>query len=123
LTVARYTISTHVVAPPEHVYALWIDLEGMGDRVGGVTGVTDLSGSTEQDGTTYVVHFGPMRSPTEIVEVERPRSSQLPKFAAKYRRPDPGHLVMGVLARIVRRQLSRRAREVRPDRGALTVAA
>jgi uncharacterized protein YndB with AHSA1/START domain len=57
---ARYTISTRVAAPPEHVFALWTNLERMGEWVGGVTGVT-------------VVHFGPMTSPTEILEVERPR--------------------------------------------------
>ena len=46
----------------------------MGEWVGGVTGVTDVSGSVDQPGTTYVVHFGPMKSPTEIQEVERPRN-------------------------------------------------
>jgi hypothetical protein len=45
----------------------------MGEWVGGVTGVTDVSGSIDAVGTTYIVHFGPMKSPTEILEVERPR--------------------------------------------------
>ena len=70
---ARYTISTHVAAPSEQVFALWTNLERMGEWVGGVTGVTDVSGPVDQAGTTYVVHFGPMKSPTEILEVERPR--------------------------------------------------
>ena len=73
VTVARYTISTHVAAPPEHVFALWTDLERMGEWVGGVTGVSDVSGPVDRAGTTYVVHFGPMKSPTEILEVEPPR--------------------------------------------------
>jgi uncharacterized protein YndB with AHSA1/START domain len=73
LTVARYTITTRVGAPPEHVFALWTNLERMGEWVGGVTAVSDISGSVDQAGTTYVVHFGPMKSPTEILEVERPR--------------------------------------------------
>src|SRR6185295_12802070 len=73
MTVARYIISTNVAAPPEHVFALWTDLERMGEWVGGVTGVSDLSGPVDQAGTTYVVHFGPMKSPTEILQVERPR--------------------------------------------------
>ena len=38
-TVARYTISTQVAAPPEQVFALWTNLERMGEWVGGVTGV------------------------------------------------------------------------------------
>ena len=70
---ARYTISTHVAAPREDVFALWTNLERMGEWVGGVTDVSDISGPIDQAGTTYVVHFGPMKSPTEILEVERPR--------------------------------------------------
>ena len=76
---ARYTISTHVAAPPGHVFALWTNLERMGEWVGGVTGVSDVSGSIDQVGTTYVVHFGPMKSPTEVLEVERPR-----RYATKF---------------------------------------
>ena len=76
---AHYTISTHVVAPPEQVFALWTDLDRMGEWVGGVTGVTDVSGPVDQVGTTYIVHFGAMKSPTEILEVERPR-----RFATRF---------------------------------------
>jgi uncharacterized protein YndB with AHSA1/START domain len=61
------------------VFALWTKLERMGEWVGGVTGVSDVSGSVDQAGTTYVVHFGPMKSPTEILEVDRPRL-----FATKF---------------------------------------
>jgi uncharacterized protein YndB with AHSA1/START domain len=77
--VARYTITTHVEAPPEHVFALWTNLERIGEWVGGVTAVSDVSGSLDQAGTTDVVHFGPMKSPTEVLEVERPRL-----FATKF---------------------------------------
>ncbi len=76
---ARYSISAQVAAPPEHVFALWTNLERMGEWVGGVTGVSDVSGSVDQAGTTYDVHFGPMKSPTEILEVERPR-----RFATRF---------------------------------------
>ena len=41
-----------------------------------MTGVGDVSGSVDQVGTTYIVHFGPMKSPTEVLEVERPRITQ-----------------------------------------------
>jgi uncharacterized protein YndB with AHSA1/START domain len=77
--VARYTITTHVAASPDTVFALWTNLERMGEWVGGVTGVSDVSGSVDQAGTTYVVHFGPMKSPTEVLAVERPRL-----FATKF---------------------------------------
>ena len=79
MTVARYTITTHVDAPPERVFALWTNLERMGEWVGGVTGVSDVSGSVDQAGTTYVVHFGPMKSPTEVLAAEPPRL-----FATKF---------------------------------------
>jgi uncharacterized protein YndB with AHSA1/START domain len=79
VTVARYTITTYVGAPPEHVFALWTNLERMGEWVGGVTAVSAVSGSIDQVGTTYVVHFGPVKSPTEVLEVERPRL-----FATKF---------------------------------------
>ncbi|MEO8469498.1 MAG: SRPBCC family protein [Chloroflexota bacterium] len=70
---ARYTITTRVEAPPERVFALWTNLDRMGEWVGGVTGVSDVSGSIDRAGTTYSVHFGPMMSRTEVLEVERPR--------------------------------------------------
>ena len=76
---ARYTFSTHVGAPPERVFALWTNLERMGEWVGGVTGVTDVSGPIDRVGTTYIVHFGPVKSPTTILEVERPR-----RFATRF---------------------------------------
>jgi uncharacterized protein YndB with AHSA1/START domain len=70
---AHYTITIHVAAPREHVFALWINLERMGEWVGGVTAVSDVSGAVDRVGTTYVVHFGPMKSPTEVLEVDPPR--------------------------------------------------
>ena len=76
---AHYTISTHVAAPIDEVFALWTNVQRMGDWVGGVTDVTDVSGPVDRAGTTYVVHFGPVKSPTEILEVERPR-----RFATKF---------------------------------------
>jgi uncharacterized protein YndB with AHSA1/START domain len=76
---ARYTISTHVKAPVDDVFALWTDVQRMGEWVGGVTGVTDVYGPIDRVGTTYVVHFGPVKSPTEVLEVERPR-----RFATRF---------------------------------------
>jgi uncharacterized protein YndB with AHSA1/START domain len=77
--VAHYTIQTHVNAPIDDVFALWTDVERMGEWVGGVTGVTDVSGPIHRAGTTYVVHLGPVKSPTEVIEAERPR-----RFATKF---------------------------------------
>ena len=76
---AQYTFSIHVDAPPESVFDLWTNLPRMGDWVGGVTGVSDISGPVDRVGTTYVVHFGPVKSPTEILEVDRPR-----RFATRF---------------------------------------
>jgi len=44
-----------------------------------VTGVSDVSGPVDRVGTTYVVPFGPVKSPTEILEVDPPR-----RFATKF---------------------------------------
>ena len=76
---AQYTFSIHVDAPPERVFDLWTNLQRMGEWVGGVTGVTDISGSVDRVGTTYVVHFGPVKSPTEVLDVERPS-----RFATRF---------------------------------------
>jgi uncharacterized protein YndB with AHSA1/START domain len=69
---AHYTLSIHVDAPPERVFDLWTNLERMGEWVGGVTGVEDVSGPVDQTGTTYVVRFGPVRSPTVVIDADRP---------------------------------------------------
>jgi uncharacterized protein YndB with AHSA1/START domain len=71
-TVAHYTISTHVAASPEHVFALWTNVERMGEWIGGVTAVSDVTGPIDRVGTTYVVHFGPVKSPTEVLEADPP---------------------------------------------------
>lgn len=42
--------------------------------VGGVTKVTDRTGPIDQAGTRYTVWFGRMTSPTEVIDVERPRT-------------------------------------------------
>ncbi len=70
---AEHRISTDIAAPPDRVFALWMDLDRMIEWVGGVKRVTDVSGPIDVAGTRYIVHFGPMKSPTEILEVERPR--------------------------------------------------
>jgi len=69
---AEHRFSIDIAAPPERVFGLWMDLDRMTEWVGGVTRVTDVSGPIDVAGTRYTVWFGPMKSPTEILEVERP---------------------------------------------------
>ena len=69
----RYTFTTHVAAPIEVVFDLWTTLDRMREWVGGVTRVTDVSGPVDQVGTRYTTWFGRMKSPTEVIEAERPR--------------------------------------------------
>ena len=64
------------MAPRDEVFALWMDLDRMKEWVGGVTRVTDVSGPIDVAGTRYTVRFGPMKSPTEILEVDRPHHVQ-----------------------------------------------
>jgi len=67
-----YRFTIRVEASPETVFSAWTDLDRMTEWVGGVTGVSGLSGPIDVPGTRYTVHFGRMRSATEILEVERP---------------------------------------------------
>ena len=69
-----YRFSRHVAAPPEEVFDLWTNLDRMVEWIGGVTRITDVSGPPDRAGTRYTVWFGRMRSPTEILEAERPRT-------------------------------------------------
>ncbi len=69
---ATHRISLLINAPPDRVFDSFMDLGRMSEWVEGVKGVTDVTGPVDQAGTRYTVHFGPMASPTEIVEVERP---------------------------------------------------
>ena len=69
---AVHRLSIDIAAPPERVFATWMDLDRMAEWVGGVTRVTDVTGPVDVAGTRYTVHFGPMKSRTEILEVERP---------------------------------------------------
>jgi uncharacterized protein YndB with AHSA1/START domain len=71
--VAHYRFDTHVNAPPDLVFDLWTDPERWREWIGGVTKVTDISGPLDRPGTRYTVWFGRMRSPTEVLDVERPR--------------------------------------------------
>ena len=68
-----YTYSTHVAAPIDVVFDLWTNLDRMREWVGGVSRVTDVTGPIDQAGTRYVTWFGRMKSPTEVIEAERPR--------------------------------------------------
>ena len=61
------------------MFALWTNLDEIGEWISSVTKVTDVSGPIDTVGTTDVVHFGPVKSPTEILEVERLR-----RFATEF---------------------------------------
>jgi hypothetical protein len=70
---AHYRLAVDVDAPRERVFDLWTDLDRMAEWVGGVTGVSDVSGPVDMAGTTYVVHFGGIGgSRTEVLAAERP---------------------------------------------------
>jgi uncharacterized protein YndB with AHSA1/START domain len=69
----RHRFSIFVNAPPDRVFATFMDLDRLREWVGGVTRVTDVTGPIDRRGTRYTVWFGPMSSPTEVLEVERPR--------------------------------------------------
>ena len=68
-----YRVSTFVAAPADRVFTEWTDVDRFHEWIGGVTRVTDRVGSSDEIGSRYTVWFGRMASPTEILEVERPR--------------------------------------------------
>lgn len=70
---ARYQFTVDIAAPIEQVFDLWTNLERWHEWIGGVSKVTDVSGPPGQAGTRYSIWFGSMRSPSEILEAERPR--------------------------------------------------
>lgn len=70
---ATYRFTVEAKAPPEVVFALWTNLDRMSEWVGGVTRVSDVSGPVDVAGTRYTVWFGRMKSPTEVIDVDRPR--------------------------------------------------
>jgi uncharacterized protein YndB with AHSA1/START domain len=68
----EHRFSIHVEAPPDAVFALWIDLERSKEWIGGLTRITDVSGPLDRPGASYTAWFGRMRSPTEVLAVSRP---------------------------------------------------
>ena len=70
--VGRYEFTIDIAAPVERVFALWTDLDRGSEWIGGLTSVTDRTGPADRAGTTYVSHFGPMRSPTVVLEADPP---------------------------------------------------
>jgi uncharacterized protein YndB with AHSA1/START domain len=71
--VPTHRLTAFSAAPPERVFALWTDLDRMKEWVGGVTKVTDVTGPVDRVGTRYIVRFGPVKSPTEVLEADPPR--------------------------------------------------
>jgi uncharacterized protein YndB with AHSA1/START domain len=71
---ARYQFTVEIAASIDHVFDLWTTPERWHEWIGGISKVTDVSGPPGQAGTRYTLWFGGMRSPSEILEAERPRS-------------------------------------------------
>jgi uncharacterized protein YndB with AHSA1/START domain len=68
-----HRLTAFSAAPPERVFDLWTNLDRAREWIGGVTKVTDVTGPVDRAGTRYIVWFGPMKSPTVVLEAERPR--------------------------------------------------
>ena len=69
----QHRLVVRVKAPPEHVFALWNDLDRAHEWIEGLTRITDVTGPYDAAGTRYTAWFGPMRSPSEVLEADRPR--------------------------------------------------
>jgi uncharacterized protein YndB with AHSA1/START domain len=62
-----------VKAPREQVFDLWMDLDRAHEWIEGLTRITEVTGPVTTAGTRYTAWFGRMCSPSEILQVERPR--------------------------------------------------
>ncbi|MBD0292159.1 MAG: SRPBCC family protein [Jiangellaceae bacterium] len=67
----RFTV--HVDAPRRQVFDLWTNLDRVPEWIEGLTRITDVTGPPDRAGTRYIAWFGRVRSPTEILEADRPR--------------------------------------------------
>ena len=77
--VARYSFTIDIAAPPEVVFDLWTNLDRVHEWIRGLTGVEDRTGPVDVVGSSYTVRFGPVKSPTVVIEAERPR-----RFATRF---------------------------------------
>lgn len=69
----HYRFVVQVRAPREQVFDLWTDLDRAHEWIEGLTRVTEVTGPVTTAGTRYTVWFGRLRSPTEVLQVDRPR--------------------------------------------------
>lgn len=67
-----YSFSADIHAPRERVFELWTNLARLTEWIQGLNKVTDVTGPSDQVGTSYVAWFGPFGSKTVILEAERP---------------------------------------------------
>jgi uncharacterized protein YndB with AHSA1/START domain len=71
--VGHYRFTRTIAAPPELVFDLWTDLDRAHEWMEGLTKITDITGPLDRAGTRYTAWYSSMRSPNEILDVERPR--------------------------------------------------
>jgi hypothetical protein len=71
--VGHHRFVVQVRAPQEQVFDLWTDLDRAHEWIEGLTRITDVTGPVTTPGTRYIVWFGRLQSPTEVLQVERPR--------------------------------------------------
>lgn len=71
--VGRYRFTRHIAAPQPRVFDLWVNLDRAHEWIEGLTRISDVTGPPDRAGTRYTAWFGRMGSPTEVLEVDRPR--------------------------------------------------
>jgi uncharacterized protein YndB with AHSA1/START domain len=72
--VDHYRFTVNVKAPRERVFDLWTDFDRAHEWIEGLTRITDVTGPPDVAGTRYTAWFGRMRSPSEVLEADRPRT-------------------------------------------------
>jgi hypothetical protein len=71
--VGHHRFVVHVRASREQVFDLWTNLDRAHEWIEGLTRITDVTGPFNTAGTRYTAWFGRIRSPSEILQADRPR--------------------------------------------------
>ena len=71
--VGHHRFVVQVKAPREQVFDLWTNLDRADEWIEGLTRITDVKGPITTAGTRYTAWFGRMRSPSDILQVDRPK--------------------------------------------------
>lgn len=88
----HHRFSGHVNASREQVFDLWVNPDRIKEWIVSLTRITDVTGPTDEAGTRYTAWFGRSKSPTKVLDADRPRLIRTPFRQWSAGRHDPDDL-------------------------------